>query len=126
MTYIYNTFICIIIIEQKLREAKVDQHNEFPAAIALNKCRSTLADNIQGSLIFFANRAESLHILTAAEKQIITDASGKHDVLSTQKLMDVVGNLIAKDENVFDRFVNILPELGGSMIAKAKDLSKYS
>ena len=77
-------------------------------------------------MVFFATHAESLNILTTAEKQNITDACGKHDVLCTQKLMDVVGNQIAKDENVFDRFVNILPEIGGPLIAMAKDLSKYS
>ena len=77
-------------------------------------------------MVFFANHAETLNILTAAEKQKITDASGQHDVLCTLKLMDVVGNQIAQDENVFDRFVSILPELGGPLIAMAKDLSKYS
>ena len=87
---------------------------------------SILADNIQGSLVFFANHAESQKILTAVEKKEFTDAGSTHDLFYTQRLMDVVGGLIAKDENVFDQFVDKLPDIGGPLIATAKYLSKYS
>ena len=87
---------------------------------------SILADNIQGSLVFFANHAESQKILTAVEKKEFTDAGSTHDLFYTQRLMDVVGGLIAKDENVFDQFVDKLPDIGGPLIGTAKYLSKYS
>ena len=87
---------------------------------------SDLADSIGDSLVFFANHAESEKILTTTEKQIYTDPSSKHDQLYTQKLMDQVGLMIAKDEKkVFDQFVKILSNIGGPLIAVAKDLSKY-
>ena len=88
---------------------------------------SDLADSIGDSLVFFANHAESKNILTTAEKQIYTDPSSKHDQLYTQKLMDQVGLMIAMDKKkkVFDQFVKILSNIGGPLIAAAKDLSKY-
>ena len=105
--------------------AQIEEANlKFPETTVLKKHMSILADNIQGSLVFFANHAESQNILTAPEKQEFTDPSSTHDLLYTQTLMDEVGGLIAKDENetVFDQFLNILSDIGGPLIGIARNL----
>ena len=106
------------LIETELAQAKL-KNTKNPEATALKKHMNGIANTVQGGFGPLANDCEAYGVFTFTEKQEFTDPNNKHELFYTQKMLDEVGVLISKDEQVFYGFLEILESIGGPVQSMA-------
>ena len=116
-----NDDVFFVVVESDVTKAR-KINVTFPEAAILKKHMSRIAYSIEGGLLPVANDLEHERVLTFEEKQACTDPTNKHDLFYTQKMLDEVGTSIKGNEQMLDKFLEIMELIGGPAATMVKSI----